>query len=108
GYCAYGCRLGGKQSTANTWLLDAQQLGDTVIIPRCRAERVLIEHNEVRGVHASTVGSDGGPVTVTVHAPRVVVAAGALNSPALLMRSGLQHPQLGRNLFLRPHTAAGG
>ena len=41
-----------------------------------------------------------------MRAPRVIVAAGGIESPALLLRSGLRHPQLGRNLFLHPTTAA--
>jgi choline dehydrogenase-like flavoprotein len=31
-----------------------------------------------------------------------VVAAGSVHSPALLMRSGLSHDEIGRNLFLHP------
>ena len=47
----------------------------------------------------------GQTYPVQVHASRVVVAAGALNSPALLMRSGLRMPALGQNLFLHPTSA---
>jgi choline dehydrogenase-like flavoprotein len=36
----------------------------------------------------------------------VLVAAGGIQSPALLLRSELKLPQLGRNLFLHPTTAA--
>jgi hypothetical protein len=52
------------------------------------------------------LGSTDRRVRVTVRAPRVIVAAGGIESPALLLRSGLRHPQLGRNLFLHPTTAA--
>jgi choline dehydrogenase-like flavoprotein len=38
----------------------------------------------------------------------VVVAAGAVRSPALLLRSGLGLPALGRNLFLHPTAGVGG
>jgi choline dehydrogenase-like flavoprotein len=38
----------------------------------------------------------------------VVVAAGGLESPALLLRSGLAHSSLGRNLYLHPTSAVAG
>ena len=37
-----------------------------------------------------------------------VVCAGGLESPALLQRSGLELPELGRNLYLHPTTAVAG
>lgn len=43
-----------------------------------------------------------------MRAPIVVVAAGALHSPALLLRSGLDLPAIGRNLFLHPTSAIAG
>ena len=43
-----------------------------------------------------------------MRAPRVVVAAGGIQSPALLLRSGITLPQLGRNLYLHPTTAIAG
>jgi len=42
---------------------------------------------------------------VTVHAPRVVVACGALESPALLLRSGIGGPAVGNYLRLHPALA---
>ena len=50
----------------------------------------------------------GSTYDVDVRAATVVVAAGGLCSPALLIRSGLTLPQLGRNLFLHPTTAVAG
>ena len=42
---------------------------------------------------------------MTVRAPRVVVAAGSLESPALLARSEIGGPAVGQNLRLHPCTA---
>src|SRR4029450_10419305 len=42
---------------------------------------------------------------VTVRAPQVVVACGALESPALLLRSGIGGPATGNHLRLHPCTA---
>src|SRR5205807_228881 len=47
----------------------------------------------------------GRSAQVTVRAPVVVVACGALESPALLLRSGIGGPAVGHNLHLHPCTA---
>jgi 5-(hydroxymethyl)furfural/furfural oxidase len=49
-----------------------------------RAERLLFDGRKVTGVQAM---SQDGPLTLT--APRVVVSAGGIHSPALLLRSGI-------------------
>jgi choline dehydrogenase-like flavoprotein len=106
GYCVFGCRHGGKQSTAVTYLHDAQRLGQTDIVPHCRADRVRLAGGRVTGVEATaTDPAAGRRHAVQVHAPVVVVAAGAIHSPALLLRSGLRLPALGRHLYLHPTTA---
>jgi long-chain-alcohol oxidase len=97
GYCGYGCPLGAKQSTARTWLVDAQEAGARILV-RTRAERVLVERGAAAGVQART---DAGHA-VTVRSRAVVAACGSLETPALLVRSGLGPPGLGRNLHLHP------
>jgi choline dehydrogenase-like flavoprotein len=109
GFCVFGCRVGGKQSAAATYLVDAQRNGRTTILASCRATALRVERGRVTGVHAAI----GAPTTasatqLTISAPLVVVAAGALETPALLMRTGIEHEQLGRNLFLHPTSAVGG
>src|SRR5260370_2378653 len=42
---------------------------------------------------------------VTVRAKAIVVAGGAIHSPALLLRSGIALPALGKHLALHPATA---
>ena len=103
GYCGYGCPLGAKQSTPRTWLADAQAAGAR-IFPRTRAERVTVEAGAARGVEART----GEGHRVLVRSRAVVVACGAIETPALLRRSGLDAPQLGRNLHLHPVGGAFG
>lgn len=109
GYCTMGCRQGGKQSIAVTYLADAQQHGDTQIVARCRAERVLLANGRVQGVAATACDAKTGRWhPVRVQAPIVVAAAGAIHSPALLLRSGLRLRELGRNLYLHPTAAVAG
>jgi choline dehydrogenase-like flavoprotein len=43
-----------------------------------------------------------------VNAPTVVVACGALETPALLLRSGIGGPAVGRNLYLHPSVGVFG
>jgi choline dehydrogenase-like flavoprotein len=103
GYCGLGCRVGAKQSVVKTWLADAARAGARLIV-RTKVQRVLIERGAARGVSGRTV--EGHQVTVNARA--VVVASGAIHTPALLRRSGLQNPNIGRHLKLHPATAVWG
>jgi choline dehydrogenase-like flavoprotein len=111
GYCVFGCRHGGKQSAAVTFLADAQRLGAARIVTGCRAQRVRLHGGHpqtIEAVEAVATTPAGEEVAVEVRAPLVVVAAGALHSPALLLRSGLALPALGRHLHLHPATSVAG
>ena len=99
GYCGMGCRRGAKQSTLITYLQDAAARGARIVV-NCDVQRVTIEAGAATGV-AARVGNHA----LTVRAKSVVVAAGSIHSPALLLRSGVQLPALGRNLALHPATA---
>jgi long-chain-alcohol oxidase len=103
GYCGYGCPLGAKQSTARTWLVDAQAAGARVVA-RTRAERIVVEGGRARGVEARTAERHA----VTLRSRAVVVACGAIETPALLRRSALSAPGIGRNLHLHPVGGAFG
>ncbi|HJQ19367.1 MAG TPA: GMC family oxidoreductase [Gemmatimonadaceae bacterium] len=106
GFCVFGCRVGGKQSTTLTYLVDAQRAGGTTIVARCRAERLRMELGTIVGVQATARDEQTNEeFAVRVDARTVVVCAGALETPAFLMRSGIEHAHLGRNLLLHPGTA---
>jgi long-chain-alcohol oxidase len=100
GYCPYGCRLGAKQSTVKTWLVDAHDAGARILVGTS-GERVLVERGAARGVQARTVAGH----TVHVRARAVVVACGSIMTPALLGRSGLGNSVVGRHLRLHPVAA---
>jgi choline dehydrogenase-like flavoprotein len=104
GYIGFGDQTGAKQSTVKTYLRDAYERGAT-IVTGCAAQRVLVERGRAAGVEAVCPGSGA---RVTVRASQVVVAAGALESPALLLRSGIGGPAVGRYLRLHPCTASFG
>jgi choline dehydrogenase-like flavoprotein len=101
GYCFAGCQTGCKQSTMKTYLQDAADAGARFVVG-ARAERVLVEDGRAVGVEALVTGADGSVTRLTVQAPTVAVACGAIESPALLLRSGIGGPAAGRHLRLHP------
>ena len=102
GHTGFGDRSGAKQGSLRTWLPDAAAAGAT-ILPRCMVERVLVERGRAAGV-VGWIDRGGGRTRVTVHARCVVLAAGALETPAILLRSDIGGPAVGRHLRLHPVT----
>jgi choline dehydrogenase-like flavoprotein len=101
-YSGYGDQSGAKQGTLRTYLLDAVAHGARVLV-RTNARRILVEDGRAAGIEAIvTDPATGATYPVTVRAPQVVVAAGALETPALLLRSGIGGPAVGRHLRLHP------
>ena len=105
GACQYGCPYGRKRSAVLTFLQDAHDRGARVIAG-CRVERVVVRQGHAVGVEAVTTGDQ--PHRVVVWAPTVVVAGGSVESPALLLRSGLDNPNIGRHLHLHPVAVVAG
>jgi choline dehydrogenase-like flavoprotein len=99
GYCTMGCRLGAKRSTTLTYIQDAADHGAR-IVTGAHVEVVLSQDNGATGVQARV-----GDHQLTVNARAVVLAAGALNTPAILLRSGLGGGPVGKHLHLHPVTA---
>jgi choline dehydrogenase-like flavoprotein len=102
GSCLQGCPTNAGKSTLNTYIHDAWAAGRLELRADARVERVVIENGEATGVEY--VGADG--VLRRVDAGVVVVAAGTLNTPQLLLRSGLPDSPssrlVGRNLGFHP------
>jgi choline dehydrogenase-like flavoprotein len=98
GSCLQGCPTNGGKSTQNTYIADAHRAGLLDLRADSHVERVVIENREAKGVEYT--GPDGA--LTRVDAGVVVVAAGTLNSPQLLMRSGVSSPLVGRNLGFHP------
>lgn len=101
GYSPYGDQDGLKQSTLQTCLQRAVEHGARILADTT-VERVTIERGRATGAEGWYERPDGQRVRVTVRAERVVVAAGAIHTPALLTRSGVEHAHLGRHLFFHP------
>ncbi|EFR04255.1 fatty alcohol oxidase [Nannizzia gypsea CBS 118893] len=91
GYCTLGCAAGAEK------VLFARK--------HVRGKKVAVG---VRGTWTSrdASGATHGKPAVTrkvvIKAKKVIVSCGTLESPLLLLRSGLNNPQIGRNLHLHP------
>ena len=103
GFCGLGCQVGAKQSTLKTYLMDAYQRRARIVV-NCTVDRVLIENGRAVGVRATVRQPEMPAFTLIVRSAAVVAAAGALASPALLLRSGVRAPAVGRWLRLHPVT----
>ena len=107
GFGHFGDQSGAKLGTMKTYLQDAADCGSQ-FVTRCRVERVLTEGGRAAGVEGTYQDADGRAARVVVRAPQVVVAGGSLESPAILLRSGIGGPAAGAFLRLHPATAVAG
>ncbi|MGI5415314.1 GMC family oxidoreductase N-terminal domain-containing protein [Actinomadura luteofluorescens] len=104
GQCAAGCPHNAKYGVHLNALPQACEAG-AQIVSRARVERILVERGTATGVRARR--PDG--TAFEILAPRVVVAAGALETPLLLRRSGIgAHPEVGRGMAVHPATNIAG
>jgi len=107
GYSGLGDPTDKKQGTLQTYLKDAAIHGAR-IMAHCQVNRLLVSGGKVVGAEAVYQPPGQAAQPLTIKAQKVVLAAGALHTPALLMRSGLQHEHLGRHLYLHPTVAISG
>jgi choline dehydrogenase-like flavoprotein len=101
GYCFAGCQKGCKQSTMKTFLQDAADAGARFLVG-AHAERILTDDGRASGVLATVTHEDGTTTAVQINAPTIVAACGAIETPALLLRSGIGGPAVGKHLRLHP------
>ena len=107
GYCNAGCQQGCKQSALKTYLQDASDAGARVVV-ECVVDRVLAEGGRTKGVVARARAASGELVDLRIEAPVVVIAAGGIESPAVLLRSGIGGAAAGSFLRLHPTYFVGG
>jgi choline dehydrogenase-like flavoprotein len=104
GLCNLGCPNAAKQGTLRVQLPEAERNG-VEVITNCRVERIG-ERSLEATVEARDFGEPSAwePGRYRVSAKVIVVAAGAVHSPALLMRSDLPAalPMLGRYFTAHP------
>ncbi|KAL3619114.1 hypothetical protein CASFOL_036684 [Castilleja foliolosa] len=113
GWCCFGCAQGNKKGTSETWLVDLVESGNGAILTECEALKVITgKKNGAWRKRAVGVAfefrTERGREIGIVEAKVTVVACGAIGTPALLKRSGLRNPNIGRNLHLHPVVMAWG
>lgn len=109
GLCCFGCPSGAKRSTDVSYVPLALQRG-AHLYAGAVVEQVRIQGETAVGVEGHFVGKDAVRHKLRVNAKAVVLACGALSTPALLLRQGLANAsgQVGRNLSIHPASAAVG
>ena len=105
-FCTYGCIYAAKQSTALTYLPSAQSHGARFVFD-ARADQVTIENGVAKGIVATCHAAEK-TFRLQVSAKSVVVASGGIETPALLLRSGVNDKNVGNYLRLDPTVAVGG
>lgn len=96
--CLNGCTRGHKQSMERTYLPDAAAAGARIAC-NVRVDAVLHADGRATGVVGTAQG--GGSVFVRASVA-VVLAASAIQTPALLLASGIRHGPVGRHLTCHP------
>jgi choline dehydrogenase-like flavoprotein len=106
GYCGLGCPTNAKQSMLVTTIPHALDRGAT-LVPRARALRLVLRGDVVDSLECAAMDASGTAPSkrrIRVRARLFVAAAGAIGSPALLLRSNVPDPyaQIGIRTFLHP------
>jgi choline dehydrogenase-like flavoprotein len=108
GYSGMGDQTGAKQGTMRTYLQDASDAG-AKLLPNVWVEKILTDDGAAVGVEATYTDPQTRQTSlVVIHAPAVVAAAGSLETPGLLLRSGIGGPAVGAELRLHPASLVSG
>jgi len=92
GYCNMGCRFGRKLDASMTWIPMAQRRGAEVL-PETEAVKIETSGGKVTGVVCKDATSRR---TFRIVARRYVLAGGAINTPELLLKSGIARGRAGK------------
>lgn len=106
GYCGYGCPVNAKQSMLVTTIPEALKQG-AVLYHRLSVHRIEHNNDKVSALEAYALDSNAikpTGVKVRIIAKHYVLAGGAINTPALLLRSQAPdpHKQTGKHTCIHP------
>ena len=112
GYCGMGCPTNAKQSMLVTTIPSALTHGAS-LYTRARAERFIFKGERIAELQCTMLDASGlapNGHRLTLRAKHFVLSGGAINSPALLMRSRAPDPHglLGKRTFLHPTVVSAG
>ncbi|WP_144211172.1 GMC family oxidoreductase [Shewanella donghaensis] len=107
GYCGMGCPVNAKQSMLVTTIPSALEQGARLI---SNAKVTDLQHkgDKVVGLTATAQVASGTAASLTFKAKHYILSAGAIHTPAILMRAKTPdpHKQLGKT-FLHPTLLSG-
>lgn len=111
GLCGLGCPINAKQSMLVTTIPTALDGGAT-LISRVSARHFAWQDDKVQALHAVPVDEHYQPrsgVNIQIKARHYIAAGGAINTPALLLRSKVPNPsgRLGKHTYLHPSLISG-
>ena len=106
GYCGMGCPVSAKQSMLVTTIPAALDRGAR-LLTRARAHRLILDDKRATGLEVQWLDADGmrpSGQTCTIRARHYVLSGGAINTPALLLRSKVPDPNelIGSRTYLHP------
>lgn len=115
GLCNFGCGVDMKGNMINSFLPLALHTGKLTVLIECEAEAIVGEQTEKGEDNWTATGvavqlrdhqQEGTPRRAILRARKIVVAAGAFFSSAILLRSpGFpSRERIGRKIYLQPHA----
>jgi choline dehydrogenase-like flavoprotein len=111
GVCQMGCPSGGKGSVDRNFIPMAEESG-AIIVSDSKVEEILMHAGRPRGVRGVVrdIETDQQLDTFEVEADTVILAAGSVGTPVLLLKQGLAagNPHLGKHLSIHPGTGTFG
>lgn len=109
GFCLLGCPFDAKQSMLITYVPAAGAAGARIFAD-CRVDRVVASAGRARAIEGAVMHGHAPQHRFRVEADVFVLAAGAINSPQILLNSGIANGngQVGRNLHLHPSILVAG
>lgn len=104
GRCLQGCPEGNKLSVDRTLLADAEACG-AVVVSSAEVQSILMSRGRAVGVLGRT---DGGGAVRVMASRAVVIAASAIQTPALLLANGITQGPVGRHFQAHPGVSMTG
>lgn len=108
GTCQTGCPSSGKASSDVTWLPRALRHGAR-LFTNVLIDKIITHDGRATGIQGRLVDDEKQVLgEVKISAQRVVLAAGAVNTPMLLLRNGIANSSgwVGKNLHVQPGCGA--
>ncbi len=110
GFCMLGCPFDAKQSMLVTYVPAADAAGARIYAD-CAVRTFEAKNGRIHAVAGDVIDALGRPrQRFRVEADVIVLSAGAINTPQLLLRNGIANgnDQVGRNLHLHPSVLLAG